>query len=386
LAGPAHAQTDGETEVAKQRFREGVRLYDQGDYDKARLAFLQAYLLKPHPTVLLNLAQSELRAGRHAEAAENFSKYIRQNPAGQAMEHAKARFEEARQKVAELNVEVTAPGAVITVDGAEVGRSPLPNVVYLMPGRHTIGARKANTRASRTLDATAGQRVYVTLELQDSGVSPVPAASVGAAESTSVLEPNQGQLSNGGAMDESRSQGFFSWIADSPAAIATVSIAGLALATSAVLGGFANNRYAAANDVKGKIMENLQERINSGLIVAEGDRTVTPCGESGIANGMATFGEQYSEDAVNQVVSDYASACALFSQRSDSGDRLKTLSLVSLGVGAFATVGTIVWYFSDTGSSEGDTAKGSREAKGARASLSPVLSRDMQGLWLDVAF
>src|SRR3954462_6577807 len=55
--GTAAAQSDGETEIARQRFLEGVRHYDQHDYDKARLAFLQAYLLKPHPAVLLNLAQ-----------------------------------------------------------------------------------------------------------------------------------------------------------------------------------------------------------------------------------------------------------------------------------------------------------------------------------------
>src|SRR5262245_23442713 len=82
---PSLAQSDGETEVARQRFREGVAHYDRQDYEKARLAFLQAYLLKPHPAVLLNLAQSELRAGRHAEAAANFAKYLRENPTAPAL-------------------------------------------------------------------------------------------------------------------------------------------------------------------------------------------------------------------------------------------------------------------------------------------------------------
>src|SRR6187399_2112456 len=118
-SGPSHAQQgDGETEIARQRFREGVAHYDRQDFEKARLAFLQAYLLKPHPAVLLNLAQSELRAGRHAEAAENFAKYIRQNPTAPALEHAKAGFEEARQRVIELNVQVNASGASVSVDGA----------------------------------------------------------------------------------------------------------------------------------------------------------------------------------------------------------------------------------------------------------------------------
>src|SRR5688572_14905382 len=89
LSNAQQPQGDNETEIARQRFREGVAHYDRQDYEKARMAFLQAYLLKPHPAVLLNLAQSELRAGRHAEAAENLAKYIRQNPTAPAMEHAK---------------------------------------------------------------------------------------------------------------------------------------------------------------------------------------------------------------------------------------------------------------------------------------------------------
>src|SRR5690606_1518199 len=154
----ASAQTDGETEVARQRFREGVAHYDRQDYEKARLAFLQAYLLRPHPAVLLNLAQSELRAGRHAEAAENFSKYIRENPSAPAMDHARSGFEEARQRVTELNVQVNASGASVSVDGADVGRSPLPRAVYLMPGRHSVVARKGTASAEKVLDAVAGRR------------------------------------------------------------------------------------------------------------------------------------------------------------------------------------------------------------------------------------
>lgn len=378
--GLAQAQSDGETEVARQRFREGVGHYDRQEYDKARLAFLQAYLLKPHPAVLLNLAQSELKAGRHAEAAENFAKYIRQNPTAPAMEHAKAAFEEARQKVAELNLEVNAVGAVVSVDGAEVGRSPLPHVIYLMPGRHTIAARKGGLNTERPLDAIAGQRVYVTLNLQG---GPGASSTVGAAAASDVaIAPSQdNQLAREPSMDSGRSQGFFSWMADSPAAIATVAVAGVALGTSAVLAGFANNRYAVANDVRERIMLELQENVDERVLVA----TAVPCGEGGIANGVGSFNPLVPQSEVEGLVSDYANACRLFSERSDSGDRLKTLSLVSLGVGAFATVGTIVWYFSDTGSDSTDSAKADVASK-PRTSISPVLTPDTQGIWVNVSF
>jgi hypothetical protein len=366
--------------VARQRFREGVGHYDRQEYDKARLAFLQAYLLKPHPAVLLNLAQSELRAGRHAEAAENFARYIRQNPTAPAMEHAKAAFEEARQKVAELNLQVSAVGAVVSVDGSEVGRSPLPTVIYLMPGRHTIAARKGGLSSDRSLDAVAGQRVYITLDLQG---GPGSATTLGAAAASdgALTQASQGdELASEPVMDTERSQDFFSWMANSPAAIATVTVAGVALGTSAVLAGFANNRYAVANDVRDRIMREIQDNVDEGVLV----ESAAPCGERGIANGVGSFNPLVTQDDVDGLVSDYANACRLFSERSDSGDRLKTLSLVSLGVGAFATVGTVVWYFSDT-SSGNDSAKADVPSK-RRASISPILTPDTQGVWLNLSF
>src|SRR5688572_5832790 len=270
--GEAHAQGDGETEVARQRFQEGVQHYDRQDYEKARLAFLQAYLLKPHPAVLLNLAQSELRAGRHAEAAENFAKYIRQNPTAPAMEHAKAGFEEARQRVTELNVQVNASGAAVSVDGAEVGRTPLPNVVYLMPGRHTVLARKGSASAERVLDAVAGRREYIVLELRE-GFAAAPAV-VPTSEGGST-QAASGQV----GADTGSGQGFFSWVGSSPGAVATVTVAGLALGTSAVLAGFANNRYAAANDARGQIMAALETHVERGYFAAD----TVPCGADGVA-------------------------------------------------------------------------------------------------------
>jgi hypothetical protein len=149
-----------------------------------------------------------------------------------------------------------------------------------------------------------------------------------------------------------------------------------------VLAGFANNRYAAANDAKSQIMAALQRDVDLNRV----DPGSTPCGPSGIAGGNATFGPgepttQGQQDREAQ----YRNACNVFTDRSDSGDRLKTLSLVSLGVGAFATIGTIVWYFSD--SSSGSSSASTKDpADPGHASLTPLLSRDTQGLILEMSF
>ncbi len=74
----AHAQGDEASVVeARARFREGVTLYDEGRYEAARAKFKQAYALKQHPDVLLNLGWSSLKSGHPQEAEEAFSNYLR---------------------------------------------------------------------------------------------------------------------------------------------------------------------------------------------------------------------------------------------------------------------------------------------------------------------
>jgi tetratricopeptide (TPR) repeat protein len=385
-ASVCHAQTDVETEEARRRFQEGVRFYDQRQYDKARLSFLQAYALKPHPAVLLNLAQSELRAGHYAEAATNFAKYIRENPSAEAMDHARTAFEEARKRVVEVNVAVNQPDAIITVDGVEAGKSPLPDVLYVTPGARTIGAEKEGAHASHLLRAEAGQRLYVTLELQ------APWAAVPAAPA--AVAATSGGAATAAPAETERTRGFFEWLGETPEAIATVTVGGLAFATSAVLAAFASQRYEDANEVKDAIMDQLQDDIEKNLIL----EPATPCGPGGIANGVVTFNPDI--DTVNPGFKEsrpeeYAKACDSFTQRAESGDRLKTFSYVALGVGAAATVATIVWYFTDNGTSSGDASGAKRPAGKSKSStpggdrallLVPVLSPETQGLWLQGRF
>ena len=57
---------------ARQLFKDGVVAYDKKRYVAALAAFERAYELKPHPIVLLNLAQSELMAGRLDDACFHF--------------------------------------------------------------------------------------------------------------------------------------------------------------------------------------------------------------------------------------------------------------------------------------------------------------------------
>ena len=139
----ASAQDDATIQMARERFQEGVKYYDAKQYDKARAAFLQAYALKKHPAVLLNLAQSELRSAHEADAARHFAQYMRENKEASAAERQEAEkgLSTAKAGLGEITVSVDIADADVYVDGNLEGRSPLPAPVYLKPGSHTLEAR-----------------------------------------------------------------------------------------------------------------------------------------------------------------------------------------------------------------------------------------------------
>src|SRR5258706_7889908 len=128
---PAGAQErDAVTEMARQRFQEGVKFFDQKKFEEARAAFLQAYALKHHPAVLLNLAQSEIRSGHPLEAARHFTGYLRESANTSPSERADTEkgLSSTRTKLVRIHV-TAATGAVVTVDGEAIGQVPLLDAV-----------------------------------------------------------------------------------------------------------------------------------------------------------------------------------------------------------------------------------------------------------------
>ncbi len=180
-AGLAHAQAptdDATTKAARARFQEGVSLYDKGQYEASRAAFLQAYALRKHPAVLLNLAQSSLRSARPLEAAKYFNQYLRESNTATPAQRADAEkgLAESRTKLGRL--EVSAPtGAEVAVDGNTSGTAPLSDAVDVEPGMHTVRARLTDgTTESRSVNARAGEKLQVQLTpaKESPAIVPVP--------------------------------------------------------------------------------------------------------------------------------------------------------------------------------------------------------------------
>jgi hypothetical protein len=148
-------------EAAKQRYAEGQKLYAKKRYEEARVAFLQATLLKRRPASILMLAQSCLRAGRWLEAARNFDAY-REELGGEVPAKLKDAFDaarrEARSHLGRLRFDVP-EGAEVTIDGEKVPSVADP--IDVNAGEHTIVVTHRDEKKTIDVEAVEGKTVDV---------------------------------------------------------------------------------------------------------------------------------------------------------------------------------------------------------------------------------
>lgn len=357
----ARAQDDVTLTMARERFKEGVAYFDKKDFTKARVAFLQAYALKKHPAVLLNLAQSELRSGHEAHAAKHFAQYLREHKEASDAERQSADtgLTAAKALVAEVVLDVDASGAEVYVDGDLEGQVPLPGPIYLEPGSHELQARKDGKTATTQVNASAGQSSSVKLRLTGSGTKPTPPATSGApeaGEATAGDEPEPAAEATHG-----RRKSFPQWLVSTPSAMIGAGLAGVGLIGGAAFALSSKASYDAADSVQAGI-EKTATQV---------DMKPSP---KGACVEIDRWLQQeslplYKTDAAarRDRVDQYEENCNKYLDNVKSGDLFKKLAIVSVAVGGAAAVGTIIYYVVD--SKEPD---GSSRRKGHRIAVLPV--------------
>lgn len=207
--------TDAATKAdARQRFDQGVRLFEKGENAAALAEFKRAYDLIPNVLVLYNIGLVYAAMDRPVDAVDALDKVL-DGAAGLAPAQAqKARQVRADQaaRIAEVMV-VTDQPAVLEVDGIEAGRTPLERPLRVASGAHVLAAmapgclpaRREITLAGRTTQTltlallpTESSNAHLTLLVsvpgadvfvngQRAGLTPLP-ASVAVAPGAAVIE------------------------------------------------------------------------------------------------------------------------------------------------------------------------------------------------------
>jgi hypothetical protein len=378
-APPAHPGSDDDATVAmaRERFKEGVGYFDQKQYDKARAAFMQAYALKKHPAVLLNLAQSELRSGHEADAAQHFAAYLRESKDASDAERqaAEGGLTAAKVVVAEVDVSIAEHGAEIYVDDALAGNAPLPGPLYLTPGVHAVEARKDGKVASTQVNAIAGKHLQADLVFapkakpKPATKSEPPAEPVAAPSPDVSPEPEPVPASSGGRKP------FFSWLVSSPVGLVGLGLTGVGLGGGIGFALGSKKNYDSANSVASQIIQTAA--LDSGMAQPN---TSSLC----ISPQAWLEGVHYAKSPpLAQRALQYQDACSKYQKDVHNGDTMKTVATVGFVVSGVAAVGTIVYYFVDPGAR---VSSDSARVNARRLALVPVLAPGERGLSLQGNF
>lgn len=162
---PAAGQADPSA-LARSRFTEGVAFAKRKDWPRAYAAFREAWGLKNHPQIALNLGRAEIETGKHRDAISHLQYCVdNMEPADPDLKLARDWLAEARSKAAKLLVTVDVAGADVRVDGALEGKAPLSGPVLVDPGKHLVEVIRGERRAQQSVEVESGATSTIDLRL-----------------------------------------------------------------------------------------------------------------------------------------------------------------------------------------------------------------------------
>lgn len=146
LAEDARADNAQDTAIARDLFREGAALAQQGKWDQALNRYARSLKLKRASLTLYSLGVAQKQLGQLIEARESFTAFLAEpsSTATQPFEEpAKAALEEINTRVGRLTIEITparVAGLVVRLDGVTLPTSDLSEARPVNPGNHEITA------------------------------------------------------------------------------------------------------------------------------------------------------------------------------------------------------------------------------------------------------
>lgn len=177
--GEAAPVQDEATTRAREAYERGRAAFTAGNFQEALTAFQEAYEAKPHPTVLVSIAECQERLEQWGATVETLEHYLRDSPQARDREAMEQKIAAIRARPAILNVTSEPPGAKIFLDGTDTGKVT-PSELEVAPGDHTIKLTlEGHTDAEEQTTVTFGERRDMPLTLdtpepEDTGEQPVP--------------------------------------------------------------------------------------------------------------------------------------------------------------------------------------------------------------------
>ena len=174
-AGTASAQSANLAE-AKKRMTEAKALYGKGEFEEARLKYVEACSIARTDNCVRSLAVAELAAGRPADAYVHFQEVQRSAGAAKLDPRAARELNELVQEAYAKcgHVEVSAPAGTLLAIDSGAGVAVPRDVIAVEPGKHSFEATRGDRHKRVMQDAPAGKVVRVAFDERDLAPVVVP--------------------------------------------------------------------------------------------------------------------------------------------------------------------------------------------------------------------
>lgn len=173
----AAAEEGGDVKKAKELFQWGQKLYKQARYAEAISKFEEAYAVRPHPVIYFNIGKCWEQLGETAKALRAYRDYLRLAPDAKDKETVSDAIANLERRLREkgmqqLMVFADPPSARISVDGKELGSSPVS--VELIAGNHTLTVvADGFEKVDRSFVMQTTRATEMTISLRPVGKEPV---------------------------------------------------------------------------------------------------------------------------------------------------------------------------------------------------------------------
>ncbi len=173
LSSGSHASTkslaDSLSGEAKSEYTSAKLLFGDGDLAGAAVKFGRAYELSSEPRLLWNMAVCEKEQRHYARASTLVSRYLSEGGSVISSEErtqAQATLASLKEFSSEIELEGVPDGATISVDGVEVGTSPLESKLYLDLGTRELEvSMHGHEPWKKTIKVPGNNKIVVPIEL-----------------------------------------------------------------------------------------------------------------------------------------------------------------------------------------------------------------------------
>ncbi len=174
---------------AASRFKKGLELFKEGDYQAALIELRRANELAPNYNVLYNIGQVYFQLQDYPNALHSLERYLQEggkNVDAKRRGEVEKDIDKLKARVANLEIVVNVPDAEVTIDDVPAGKTPLPKTVLVSAGRHRIVVAKPGFASiTKVVEIASAEVQKVPVEL-------VETKSTTATSPPVVVDPGNG--------------------------------------------------------------------------------------------------------------------------------------------------------------------------------------------------